>query len=154
MRQLNPAWFRAVKEVTDACPYFGLQSMNLAGLTPGGSELAIDLGQKHLQPFGVVHGGVLATMVDAAGFWACYSLIDDGLGMTTVELKLNYLRPAGGSGRLTARGRAVHQGKGLGLGEASVHDAQGRLLAHGTTTVIVMPDMPLWGQDALPPKFL
>ena len=152
-KPLNPAWVAAVSRLVDACPYFQLQSMQLMELTAGGSFLEIDLARKHLQPFGLVHGGVLASLVDAAGFWALYTLTDPGLGLTTVEMKLNFLAPAI-QGRLKARGRAIKMGKTLGLAEAQVEDQEGRLLAHGTVTLMALESLSMWGQEELPPKFL
>jgi uncharacterized protein (TIGR00369 family) len=113
----------------------------------------IDLDHRHLQPFGVVHGGVFASIIDAAGFWAVYSQADPAVGMTTVELKLNYLAPAA-NGRLIALGRSIKLGRSLGLGEARVESEEGRLLAHGTTTVILQPDMPLSETIRSIPKYL
>ena len=150
---LNPAWVAVVSRLVDACPYFQLQSMRLTELTPGASCLEIDLAKKHLQPFGLVHGGVLATLVDAAGFWALYSQTDPGLGLTSVEMKLNFLAPAV-QGRLRGMGRAIKLGKTLGLAEARVEDQDGKLLAHGTVTLMALQSLSLWGQEELPPKFL
>jgi len=69
--------------------------------------------QKHLQPFGIVHGGVFASLLDATAFWAAYSQAPEDVGMTTVDLKLNYLAPL--------------------LSEASIRNEEGALLAHGTS---------------------
>ncbi|CAO0820493.1 hypothetical protein DFAR_1620001 [Desulfarculales bacterium] len=89
---LDFAWVAAASRLVDDGSYSRLQSMHLKELTPGGSGLEIDLAQNHLQPFGLAYGGVLATMVDAAGFWALYTFTDPGLGLTTVKEKRNFLR--------------------------------------------------------------
>jgi uncharacterized protein (TIGR00369 family) len=151
--RLNPEWVRALREVANPCPYFRLQSMTIAELAPGRSRLELELGEKHLQPFGIVHGGVFATLVDAAGFWASYAELAEGPGLTTVEMKLNYLAPAKG-GRLVGLGQSLKVGRSLALAEARVEDAAGRLAAHGTVTMMVLPELRLEGQDRLPPKFL
>ncbi len=153
MRPLNPAWTAATARLVNDCPYFQLQSMRLTGLTPGACQLEIDLARKHLQPFGLVHGGVLATLVDAAGFWAIYTLTDPGLGLTTVEMKLNFLAPAI-KGVIRGFGKVVKMGRTLGLAEARVEDQEGRLLAHGTATLMAIKELSLEGQEGLPPKFL
>jgi uncharacterized protein (TIGR00369 family) len=113
----------------------------------------VEAQEKHLQPYGLVHGGVLASVVDAACFWAVYAQVPDGTGMTTVELKLNYLAPVSG-GKLRAEGRCIKAGKTICLGEARVEDAKGKLLAHGTSTLMVLPDLQLADQASLPPKYL
>lgn len=153
MPTLNPAWVAAVSALVGQSPYFRLQSMVIAGLGPGTSRLEIALGDKHLQPFGLVHGGVFSSLVDAAGFWALYTQTDPRLGLTTVEMKLNYLAPAA-AGRLIGLGRAIKLGKTLGLAEARVEDQEGRLLAHGTVTLMALESLSLGGQEGLPPKFL
>ncbi len=153
MKQLNPAWIDAVKASVNPCPYFELQSMRLLDLGPGVSLLEIALQRKHLQPFGLVHGGVFASILDAAGFWAAFTQTDPGLGLTTVDLKVNYLAPAV-SGVLLGKGSCLKHGKTLALAEARVEDPQGKLLAHATTTLMAMPQLKLPGQDTLPPKFV
>lgn len=139
-REFNPAWVAAVSQLVDVCSCFQLQTMRLKELAPGDSRLKLDLANKHLQPFGLVHSGVLATMVDATGFWALYSPTELELGLTTVEMKLNFLAPTL-SGQFKATGRAIKMGQTLGL-------------AHGTVTLMALESLSIWGQPQLPPKFL
>lgn len=153
MKKLNPAWVTEVRQLVNPCPYFDLLTMDIRELSWGVSRLEIDLSGKHLQPFGNVHGGVFSSLIDAAGFWALYTQVPDGEGMTTVEMKLNYLSAAQ-EGRLVGLGRAIKLGRTLGLAEARVEDGQGGLLAHGTVTMMVLPQLALLGHDRLPPKFL
>ena len=152
MREINPAYAKEVCRIASECPYFQLQSMNLLELDIGHSLLEIDLSEKHLQPFGVVHGGVFSTIIDAAAFWAVYPEVDENLGMTTVDLNLNYLAPAT-TGKLIAKGMCIKLGKTLGLGAAKVTDENGKMLAHGTSTLMVIPNFP-FGPTDLPSKFL
>jgi len=67
---------------------------------------------KHANPMGTVHGGILCDVADAAMGMACASLLDDGESFTTLELKINYLRPVL-DGLLEARARVVHSGKSM-----------------------------------------
>jgi uncharacterized protein (TIGR00369 family) len=152
-RELNPDYVHAVSRQVSACPYFRLISMEIETLAWGRSRLVVEVKEDHLQPFGMVHGGVFSSLIDAAAFWAVYPCLDEADGMTTVEMKLNYLAPAV-EGRLAAEGRAVKVGRTLSLGEASVTNGQGRLLAHGTATLMRIPDLQLRTPDGLPPKFL
>jgi len=92
-------------------------------------------------------------VVDAAAFWAVYPQIDEGFGITTVELKLNYLAPTS-KGTLIAKGKTIKVGKSICLGEASVEDEAGKLLAHGTETMLVLKGLKIRDQEQLPPKFL
>jgi uncharacterized protein (TIGR00369 family) len=147
MRKLNPAYVTAATKIVNECPYFSLISMELKELEWSRCRIEAVVQEKHLQPFGVVHGGVIAGLVDAAAFWAVFSQVDEDLGMTTVDLKVNYLLPAS-QGILIAKGRSLKVGKTLCLGEALIEDENGALLAHGTSTMMVLKDLPLQG---LPP---
>jgi uncharacterized protein (TIGR00369 family) len=153
MRTLNPEYVRVGRTVANRSPYFSLMSMELLDFDIGTSRVEIRLQEKHLQPFGVVHGGVFSTIIDAAAFWAVYPEIDPEMGMTSVDLKLNYLAPAT-SGTLVALGRRIKVGKTLGLAEAQVANQDGRILAHGTSTVILLPEVSFAHEGTLPRKFL
>lgn len=154
MQKPNPEYIQKVNRLVNRCPYFELLSMKILDVGLGFSVLAIDLAEKHLQPFGFVHGGVFASIIDAAAFWAIYYEIEDqNAGVTTVDLKLNYLAPAS-TGKLIARGRQIKLGKTLGYAEARVTDAAGRLLAHGTSTLIILPGKGLAADPPLPDKFV
>ena len=153
MRILNPEHILAVAENVNTCPFFELMSMRLESFAEGVSHLEIALQEKHLQPYGIVHGGVCAAIMDAAAFWAAYAGVDEGIGLTTIEIKINYLAPVS-VGRLVGKGRLIKAGRTICLGEAAIEDGTGRLLAHGTSTMMILPALALKGQSALPPKFL
>jgi uncharacterized protein (TIGR00369 family) len=116
VKRLNPEYSRLAIEAANGSPYFKLISMSLKALEVGRCLMEVDLAEKHLQPFGMVHGGVFSSVIDAATFWAVFPEVDEGLGMTTVELKINYLAPAQ-QGRLMVEGRSIKLGKTLGLGK-------------------------------------
>jgi uncharacterized protein (TIGR00369 family) len=153
MKQLNPDYIDAVRNTVNPCPYFDLLSIKITGLEWGAATLEIEVQRKHLQPFGVVHGGVFASIIDAAAFWAAYTQIPEGLGMTSVDLKLNYLAPLA-AGRMLATGSCLRAGGTLCLGEASVRDAQGQLLVQGTSTLMILKNARMEGMPAWPRKFL
>ena len=154
MKTPNSEYIEKVNKLVNQSPYFELLSMKIRDVGIGFSVLEIDLAKKHLQPFGFVHGGVFASIIDAAAFWAIfYEIEDSNTGVTTVDLKLNYLAPAV-SGRLIAKGRQLKLGKTLGYAEAEVNDVNGKLLAHGTSTVILLPGKGLTSDPPLPAKFI
>lgn len=153
MRTLNPDYVERITAITNESPYFSLLSMKIREIRIGNSLLEIDLARKHLQPFGLVHGGAISSLVDAAAFWSVFAEVDEDMGMTTVDLKVNYLAPAV-SGILTARGRRIRLGKTLGLADAEVTDEDGKIIAHGTSTLMLMPHLGLLAAPSLPPKFL
>ena len=148
---LNPKYKNEIASLVNQSPYFSLLSMKIMDLQWGTSVLEVELGEKHLQPFGMVHGGVIASVVDAAAFWAVFPQVEKEMGLTTVEMKLNYLAPVK-EGKLVTEGRCIRIGKTLALGEAQVRDEKGNLVAHGTATLMVLPNLPLLGAEHLPPS--
>lgn len=149
--RLNPKYTEAISMLVNRSPYFSLLSMEIKDLEWGTSVLEVALEEKHLQPFGYVHGGVIASVMDAATFWAVFPQVKDGMGLTTVEIKVNFLAPVR-EGRLVVKGRCIKIGKTLALGDATIYDAKGNLLAHGTATMMIVPDLKVEGQENLPPK--
>ena len=149
--ELNPRYTEAVAMLVNQSPYFALLSMEIKDLQWGTCLLEVELGEKHLQPFGKVHGGAIASVVDAAAFWAVFPLVEKGMGLTTVEMKLNYLAPAE-KGKLVAQGRSIKMGRSLALGETYVRNGEGALVAHGTATMMVVPDLHIPGFENLPPS--
>ena len=110
--KLNPRYTEAITKTVNRSPYFSLLSMEIKELQWGTSLLEIQLAEKHLQPFGFVHGGAIASIMDAATFWAVFPQIEKGLGLTTVEIKVNFLAPTQ-KGKLVAKGRCIRLGKTL-----------------------------------------
>ena len=153
IKKLNPDHVAAVIRSVNKCPYFTLLSMKIQSLDWCESHLEVVIQEKHLQPYGMVHGGVCASLVDAAAFWAVYPQMSENIGLTTVEIKLNYLTPVS-KGRLMGRGKIIKIGKTLCLSEASVEDNKGNLVAHGTSTMMVLNSLKFQGQSNFPPKFL
>jgi len=154
MKKPNPEYIRQIKDLVNSSPYFTLLSMKITDIGIGYSVVEIDLDYKHLQPFGFVHGGAFASIIDAAAFWAFfYEIEDQNAGATSVDLKLNYLAPAM-SGKLIAKGRQIKHGKTLGYAEAQVTNENGKILAHGTSTLMIIPDKGIIDDPPLPAKFL
>ena len=149
--QLNPKYTEAIATLVNRSPYFSLISMKIKELGWGTSVLEVELEEKHLQPFGYVHGGAIASVIDAATFWAVFPQVKNGMGLTTVEVKANFLAPIK-EGKLVVKGRCIKIGRTLALGEAYVNSAEGNLIAHGTTTMMIVPDLKVEGQENLPPK--
>ena len=153
MRKLNPQYVEAVSAQANRSPYFTLLSMSIRDIGIGYSLLDIDVQNKHLHPLEAVHGGVFASIIDAAAFWAVFPEVDEDVGMTTVDLKVNYLAPAHG-GKLIARGRRIKLGRTLGLGEAQVVNEESTILAHGISTLMILRNLEGSLKHSLPPKFI
>ena len=94
----------------------------------------------HLNPAGTVHGGLAATMLDSAMGLAIHSMLEKGVRSTTLEFKISLIRPiTPETGEIRAEGRIMNCGLRIGIADGRVTDAQGRLLAHGTTTCLIFP---------------
>jgi uncharacterized protein (TIGR00369 family) len=150
MKIPNPAYILELKELVKNSPFPRHMKMELGDIALDRATITLDLDRCHLQPFGIVHGGVLATLIDTATFWAAFLATDDGAGLVNVDLKLNYLKPVT-SGRLVARGRCLQAGRTISYAEASVSDEGGTLVAHGTSTLMILPGK---GLSLTVPKFL
>lgn len=146
----NPAYVAAVQESVRTAPYPALIGMQLAAMEFDRCRIELQLGERHLQPFGIIHGGVLATLIDTATFWAGFLRLPDECGLVNVDLKLNYLK-AVSRGTLRAEGRCLRPGRQISYTEASVYDEAGELIAHGTSTLMALPGK--WLKLGLP-KFL
>ncbi|MCW5748203.1 MAG: PaaI family thioesterase [Alphaproteobacteria bacterium] len=93
---------------------------------------------QHLNPAGTVHGGLAATMLDSCMGLAVQSTLEKGLGSTTLEFKISFLRPiTPETGPIRAEGTVINRGRRVGTAEGRVTDSQGRLLVHGTTTCLI-----------------
>ena len=138
MQPVNPDYVEALKSVVKQSPYPRHMKMVLDGIAPDRAVIVLTLAQCHLQPFGIVHGGVVATMIDTATFWSAFLRLPEDAGLVNVDLKLNYLRPVT-AGRLTAMGTCLRAGKAISYSEARVVDENESLIAHGTSTLMVLP---------------
>lgn len=153
MTELSKEYVRVVKETVNNAPFFRLMGMEIRDLRKGHVEIHLKIREDHLQPYGLVHGGVCSALIDAACFWAVCTEARETNSLTTVELKLNYLAPAK-EGLLKCFGKCVKMGKKLGLGQAEVIDQEGRLVAYGTSTLMVVEGLELKAKDTLPSKYL
>jgi uncharacterized protein (TIGR00369 family) len=99
---------------------------------------AVEPGEHHYNPIGVVHGGLAATLLDSAMGCAVHTLLPLGRGYTTLEIKVNYVRALSReSGRVRAIANVIHVGGRTATAEGRIVDAGGKLYAHGTTTCLL-----------------
>jgi uncharacterized protein (TIGR00369 family) len=111
--------------------------MRLELLEPGRTVFALDASTLHANPMGTVHGGVLTTIADSAMGVAYTSTLQEGESFTTLELKVNFMRPHR-EGRLTAEAQVKQGGRTVGLVECHVRDEQNRLIAYATSTCMTL----------------
>jgi uncharacterized protein (TIGR00369 family) len=106
---------------------------------PGRVVLELEAGPQHRHGGGVVQGGVITQIADAAMGMSLGTLQEDGFWNTTIELKINFIRPVI-SGRIRAVGRVVEMKQTLFFSEADVLDEQGRLVAKASSTCMPVPE--------------
>jgi len=95
----------------------------------------------HYNPIGTVHGGLACALFDSAMGCAVHTMLPAGVGYTTVELKVNFLRPiTARTGRLLCEGKTIHVGGRLATAEARLLDEDGKLYGHATTTCMIFRD--------------
>ncbi|MEH6996402.1 PaaI family thioesterase [Neobacillus drentensis] len=93
--------------------------------------------EKHANPMGTIHGGILCDLADMAMGVAFSSLLEMNESFTTVELKINYLKPIWNE-KITAKGEVIKKGKTIGLIKCDVFDEGGSLVAHALSTCMVL----------------
>jgi uncharacterized protein (TIGR00369 family) len=106
---------------------------------PGRVVVELEAGPQHRHGGGVVQGGVITQIADAAMGMSLGTLQEDGQWNTTIELKINFVRPVI-SGRIRAVGRVVEMKRTLMFGEADVLDEQDRLVARASSTCLPVPE--------------
>ncbi|GAA4823232.1 PaaI family thioesterase [Tomitella cavernea] len=131
----------AKDHASDDIPTIGrLLGMRFDAVDFGSVAFSLDTRPDFANPLGTVHGGIAATMLDSAMGCAVHTTLPAGTGYTTLELKVNYVRSVSTDGRtLTATGAVIHPGRRTATAEGKVHDQDGKLVAHGTTTCMILP---------------
>jgi len=123
-------------------PVAQLIGFSLTTVGDGRARIEFEAGPQHSNPRGTLHGGILCDIADAAMALAYATTIGESESFTTLELKINFLKPIW-KARLTAEGKVVKRGRTIGLTECDVMDEKGSLVARASSTC-----MTLRGEDA------
>ena len=118
-------------------PVAKLIGFKLIAVGKGEAVVELEASELHANPMGTLHGGILCDISDAAMGIAYASNLDEGESFTTLELKINFIRPVWNA-RLLATGRVVHQGRTVGFVECDISDERGRLIARATSTCMTL----------------
>lgn len=160
LKKINSEHIKAVIDLINNGPYFRLLSINVCELGPGYSKLQVELENKHLNPFGGIHGGVYSSLIDTAAYWAVYCDIDEESGLISLDVNVDNLSTVK-DGLLLVEGRRIKAGKNICLAEAVITDSRGRYLAHGKSKQMVTRGLQTitqavsaMGYPPLPPKFI
>lgn len=138
-----------VKQELPPAPIAELMGFGSVEVEEGRVVFACEPAEYHYNPIGTVHGGVASTLLDSAMGCAVHSTLPAGAGYTTLELKVNMLRPITVStGRLLCEGCTVHVGGRVATAEGRLTDEAGKLYAHATTTCMLFrsPEKPAEGE--------
>jgi uncharacterized protein (TIGR00369 family) len=123
-----------------APPIARIMSFRLVEAAEGFAVFEGDAIPDLLNPLGIIHGGWALTLIDSACGCALHASLPANVGYTTIETKVNFarmIRPDGG--KVRAEGRIVTIGRRLATSEAKLTDKDGRVVAHGTSTLMILP---------------
>jgi uncharacterized protein (TIGR00369 family) len=95
---------------------------------------------EHYNPIGTIHGGWSATLLDSAVACAVQTMLPKGMGYTTLEIKVNYVRGLTDKvGPVRAEGKVIHISRQIATAEGKLYDASGKIYSHATTTCLIFP---------------
>lgn len=157
--QLNRQHIEQLMQLINSSPYYQLLSMAMEDITVGHSIIKTNITTRHLSPYGAIQGGVYASLIDAACYWAVYGELEEDSGLVTLDVNVNHLNSIK-SGEITVTGEQIKSGNTLCVAEASITDENGKILAHGTSKLLVTRGLQHINQIAeaagttLPPKFV
>jgi uncharacterized protein (TIGR00369 family) len=122
-----------------APPFMDLLGAKSLEASEGRVVVAMTPQEFHYNPLGTVHGGILATLLDTAAGCAVHSTLPAGIGYTSLDLTVKFLRPVTvASGELRCEGTVISRGRATALAEARLTDAKGRLVAHATSSCLLV----------------
>jgi uncharacterized protein (TIGR00369 family) len=160
MRKLNPEHKTALIEMVNKASYFDLLGIKLVDMDMGSARFEVDLQKRHMNPFGAIHGGIYASIIDTAAYWSAYCEVEENVGFTSIDLNVNNLAMVK-SGKIIVTGRCIRVGKTLIVTEGTAEDESGRMLAYGTSKLMVLHGrqtmvhaVEYLQSPNLPPKFI
>lgn len=118
-------------------PLTTLLGFHLISIGSGQAVFEYEANESHANPMGTLHGGILCTVADSAMGMAYASLLEAGESFTTLEMKINFLKPVWQT-RLRAVGRVIKNGRTIGLVECDIMDEKDQLIAHATSTCMTL----------------
>jgi uncharacterized protein (TIGR00369 family) len=137
--EITPEKERAIREKFEINHFPRMLGFEIDSVEPGRAVLSVDVRKELTQLQGVMHGGATAALIDTAVAFAIVGASEPGARFTTVEMKVNYLRPIS-EGRITAEAWLIRDGRRIVVAECDVLDSKGRLAAKGLLTYIRLDD--------------
>ena len=130
-------------------PFIDALGVELVKAADGESEVRMPLRDEHLNTWGIAHGGVTMTLLDASLALAARSVAGDGIGVVTVEMKVNFMQP--GRGELRGYGRVLHRSTTMAYCEGEIRDSEGHFVAKALGTFKYMKRLAV-GRDIVRQK--
>ncbi|WP_250513108.1 PaaI family thioesterase [Caballeronia sp. INDeC2] len=130
-------------------PFIDALGVQLVKAADGESEVRMPLQETHMNTWGIAHGGVTMTLLDAALALAARSVAGDGVGVVTVEMKVNFMQP--GRGELRGYGRVLHRSTTMAYCEGEIRDSEGHFVAKALGTFKYMKRLAV-GRDIVRQK--
>jgi len=121
-------YFEQIRQVTNHCPYYRLLGMEVIEMKEGESKIQMPFKQDLTHPYGIVHGGAIASLADSSVAMALISLVDLRDRITTIEFKINFFTPIS-KGNLEAHAKIIHKGSKTAVGDVEVKNEEGKLVA-------------------------
>lgn len=160
MAAVNPEHLKSVIEIINQGPFFRHMSMRVTELGIGYSKVVAELSRKHMNPFGALHGGVYSSLIDTAAYWSAYCDLPENQGLVSIDLKVDFLAPVLDQ-IVFVKGKRVKSGKTIYLAEAQMFNDNEKLVAHGTSKLMVISNKQTMSEvvdyvasESLPSKFL
>ena len=133
--EITPEIEQKIRDRFETNHFPRLLGIEIDSMENGTARLGVEVTEKLLQLAGIMHGGAIATLIDTAVAMAIVSVSEPNSKFTTVELKVNYLRPLK-EGRVIAEAHLIQNGRRIIVADCDVFDAQGKLAAKGLLTYI------------------
>jgi len=121
-------YLETVRTVASSSPYYRLLGMEVTEIKKGESKIQMPFRQELTHPYGIMHGGAIASLADSAVAMALISLVDPQDRIATIEFKVNYFVPIN-KGELIAHAKIIHKGSKTAVGDVDVTNAEGKLVA-------------------------
>jgi len=122
------AYLKQVMNVANSSPYYRLLGMEVKKIKEGESRIEMPFKQDLTHPYGIAHGGAIASLADSAVAMALIDLVDRKDRITTIEFKINFFASVD-KGELEAHAKIIHKGSKTAVGDVEVINEKGKLVA-------------------------
>jgi uncharacterized protein (TIGR00369 family) len=133
----NERYLEQVRKVVNSSPYYRLLGMEVTEIREGESRIQMLFKEELTHPYGIVHGGAIASLADSAVAMALISLVEQKDRIATIEFKINFFVPIS-KGELKAHAKIIHKGSKTAVGDVEVINEKGKMVAKVIATYSIM----------------